>query len=153
MSKESLKCCVRKISVSSTPEEIVRQSLLRYMISHLGYPLEYLVVEKELSLISGLSCSLNEVPQRRADIVCYAKGIHSNHGLYPLLLIECKSTPLNEKVKNQVIGYNRYLQAYFVSIVNQNTFLTGWFDKVAQKYQFFSGLPPYQYLVKSIKIY
>ena len=127
MSSKSLNCLVRKTSVSSTPEEIVRQSLLHYLVDNLGYPLE-----------------------RRADIICFAKGIHPKFTLYPLLLIECKSVKLDGKVKNQVIGYNRFLRSYYIAIVNQSTMQTGWFDQSSGEYHFVDGILDYHQLLSSI---
>lgn len=143
MSRNSLKCLVRKSAVVSTPEELVRQSLLKYMIEQLGYPLETLAVEKGLDQMPHLKFNPAQIPNRRSDIVCFAKGIHPVHSLYPLLLIECKSVKLNAKVKNQVIGYNRYLRSLYIAIANEEEVQTGWFDPSINSYKFVNGLPKY----------
>lgn len=98
-----------------------------------------------------LQLASQEIPDRRADIICFAKDIHPNHSLYPLLLIECKSVKLNDKVKGQVIGYNRFLQSYFLGIVNQTEMMTGWYNRTTGEYQFVSGLPSFNQLLSSIK--
>ena len=150
MSSKSLNCLVRKTSVSSTPEEIVRQSLLHYLVDNLGYPLESIAVEKGLDQMPHISLSSHLIPQRRADIICFAKGIHPKFTLYPLLLIECKSVKLDGKVKNQVIGYNRFLRSYYIAIVNQSTMQTGWFDQSSGEYHFVDGILDYHQLLSSI---
>ncbi len=148
-----MQCRVRNVPVSETPEEIVRQSLLRRMIDEKGFPLGGIAVEKGLAQMPHLQLHSHQIPERRADIVCFANQIHPNHSLYPLLLIECKATPLNQKVINQVVGYNHYLQAYYIAIANQNQIQTGWYDLVKKRYFFIDGLPNYSELVNNINRY
>jgi hypothetical protein len=150
LSREQLSCRIRKISVSATPEELVRQSLLTWMIEKQGYPPENLAIEKGLHQMPHFSVSSEGVPERRADIVCFSKDIHPSYSLYPLLLIECKATDLSSKVKNQIIGYNHHLKAFFVSIANQQEIQTGWYDLSSKQYRFISGLPPYDSLLSSL---
>lgn len=121
------------------------------MVNSLGYPLESLAVEKGLDQMPHVQLTGQEVPCRRADIICFAKEIHPDYSLYPLLLIECKSVKLNNKMKGQVIGYNRFLQSYFLAIVNQTEMMTGWYDRTKCEYQFVDGLPSYPQLLSSIK--
>lgn len=123
------------------------------MVNSLGFPLENISVEKGLDQMLHLNISEQEVPERRSDIICFAKDIHSEHSLYPLLLVECKAVKLNDKVKGQVIGYHRYLQSYFIAIVNQSEAQTGWFNSSTGEYQFTEGLPTYQQLLDSIHVY
>ncbi|WP_041941585.1 type I restriction enzyme HsdR N-terminal domain-containing protein [Waddlia chondrophila] len=149
MSQGFLHCLVRKFSVASTPEEMIRQSLLSLMVNRLGYPLETLVVERGLDQMPHLNLNSRQIPSRRADIVCFAKGIHPKHSLYPLLLIECKSVKLDAKAKNQVIGYNRYLQSLFISLANAEGVQTGRFNPSMNGYEFINGLPRYADLVNS----
>ncbi len=105
---------IRKIWVAATPEEVVRQSWLKKMVCELGYPKELLVVEKELGELPHL---FNQaLPQRRLDILCYAK----KEGLTPLLLLECKDGRLSQQALDQVMGYNHFIQAPFVGLININ---------------------------------
>ncbi len=108
---------VRNCFVAATPEERVRQKWLQAMISDLGYPREFLAVEKELRHLPHLLHDPH-VPERRADIICFARGIHAEHPLYPLLLIECKQDILSAKALDQVMAYNYYVGAPFVAAVN-----------------------------------
>ena len=121
MSSDSkIHCQIRKELVAAQPEELVRQNLIHQMVHRLGYPPSGIVIEKGLRQMPHLTLTNQaNIPQRRADIVVFATGIHPQHDLYPLLLIECKATKLTPKVINQVVGYNHYLQAYFVAIANQ----------------------------------
>lgn len=132
------------------PEEQVRQSLLRHLCGSLGFPKSLIAVEKALSEVPHLKGSPEKPPLRRADILCFGKNIHPQHPLYPLLLIECKATPLNSKVINQVVGYNRYVGAYFVAIANQKTIRTGFYDTKSKEYRFIDGLPTYKDLLAAI---
>ena len=134
---------IRNRWVADEPEERVRQGLIRWMIEELGYPKELLVVEKALDQLPHLETYGEKIPDRRVDLLCFASGIHPDHSLYPLLMIECKAVPLTEAVKRQVIGYNRYVQAPFVAIVNQFEMQTGFWTEADQKYQFTAGLPTY----------
>lgn len=98
-----------------------------------------------------LSRGQHKLPDRRADLLCYAAGIHAQHMLYPLLLVECKAVKLTPKVINQVLGYNVYLQACFVAIANQDEIQTGWYDVTQKQYRFMDGLPEYAALLGALK--
>lgn len=104
---------VRKIWAAATPEEIVRQSWLRKMVQELQYPKELLIVEKEIGQLPHLAGV--SLPQRRVDILCYVKR---DDKLLPLLLLECKDEPLSLDALNQVLGYNHFIEAPFVGILN-----------------------------------
>jgi len=121
------------------------------MMGSLGYPQSLLVVEKELRHIPHLALHDQEVPERRADIICFGKGIHSEHELYPLLLIECKAVKLTSKVVSQVAGYNHFLKSYFIAVANKDEIQTGWYDAPSKKYRFVSYLPTYKNLMQAAK--
>ena len=111
MAKEVLYDEVRKLWVVATPEEIVRQNLLKKMMEKLSYPRELLSVERALG---DLCPGRQGVPFRRVDIACFAKG---KEGLFPLLLIECKeSASLAVSALAQVQGYNHFLGASFMAV-------------------------------------
>jgi hypothetical protein len=148
---ELVYCTIRKEWVALLPEEEVRQRLIKLMVEQLGYPISLLVVEKSLKQMPHLSRGERKLPERRADLLCYAPGIHKEHALYPLLLIECKAVKLTSKVISQVLGYNIYLQACFVAIANQEEIKTGWFDPATKQYRFAQGLPAYEVLCKGLK--
>lgn len=117
--RDSLFDPFRKAWVVATPEEKVRQRLLQLMTAQLGYPKHLLAIEKELSLIPHLK-GITDLPKRRADILCFAKEIHPDFPLYPLLLIECKEGEVGNEAKGQVLGYNHFVQAFYVAIAGEN---------------------------------
>lgn len=143
-------CRIRKMWVAATPEEKVRQYLLGYMIANLGFPEGGIALEKGLNQMPHLALVSQKIPDRRADIVCFAKGIHPRHELYPLLLIECKAVKLTPKVINQVTGYNHFMQSYYVCVANQDQIRTGWYDKEKKAYTFVDYLPAFADLLATI---
>lgn len=151
MSAKELYCPVRQLRVQVQPEEEVRQKLIHFLTERLRFPLSGLAVEKALHQMPHLALSGKEpLPDRRADIVSFAKGIHPEHDLYPLLLIECKAVPLNQGVIQQVLGYNRHLGAYFVAIANADEVQMGWHDPEKGETRFVPYIPTYDQLIRSI---
>lgn len=104
--------------VAATPEEMVRQKLLSMMINDLGFPKDLIAVEKELALLPHLKGNKG-LPKRRSDVLCFAKGIHKEHALFPLLLIECKEGDLSQDASEQALGYNHYVQAPYVALAGK----------------------------------
>lgn len=145
-------CSVRKIQVPSTPEEKVRQALIYLMVNELEYPLQSLAIEKSLSQMPHLAMEKGKIPSRRADILCLATCIHPSFELFPLLLVECKAVPITQKTLRQVVGYNYYLQAYFIAVANEREIQTGWYDSTQKDYSFINRLPKYSELLTSFKL-
>lgn len=143
-------CPVRRQWVAALPEERVRQHLLKHLITQLGFPPSLIVLEMALQQMPHLSPSQAQIPERRADIVCFAKEIHPHHDLYPLLLVECKAVKLTPKTLNQVTGYNHFLKACFIAAVNQNEVKFGWFDPKQQGYVYSDHIPAYKQLILSV---
>lgn len=150
MAVEQIYCCIRKMWVSATPEEKVRQNLLAGMIHSLEFPAGNIMVEQGLKEMPHLALSSLKMPIRRADIVVFAKGIHPQYNLFPLVLIECKAIKLNDKVLNQALGYNHFLQAYYLAIANQDAIKTYWIDKSKEELSSVDFLPPYKQLLNSL---
>lgn len=128
---------VRKKWLVATPEELVRQKILRYLTEKMGYPSHAIVIEKKLSELPHLQDQ--NVPDRRLDILCY-----ESRSYRPLLLIECKGIALQEKMLSQVMGYNAYIGAPLICLANEGEFLLGWSDETRPLP--FEGLPTYQTL-------
>lgn len=118
-----------------TPEERVRLSLLRMLEEDLGYPKELITVERGLREVSGDSTA----PNRRIDILAYEKG-----SMAPILLIECKAVPLKESMLDQVYGYNHFVGARSICLVNESQCIVG--IKNGESYSFQSSLPTYRAL-------
>ena len=95
---------VRKKWLVLTPEEWVRQNLIRHLIEVERYPEEMFKIE------TGLSVNQN---QRRSDILIYKD-------FSPHILIECKSMniSINEKVLNQALNYNLRYKAPLIILSN-----------------------------------
>lgn len=150
MSKpDQLFCTIRKRWITATPEEKIRQFYIQHMVENLCYPLNSIILEKNLNQLPHLDPSAHALlPTRRIDLLLLAKDLHPRFPFYPLLLIECKATPLNDKAMRQLMGYNHYLQACFVALANQQELRLGWMDPVSQIFQMSSGLPPYELLLK-----
>lgn len=104
---------IRKQILKGTPEERVRQRLLRKMIVELGFPKGLIAVEKN---VDG---------HRRFDIVCYA---NQKEGMVPLLLIECKADQVTEKGMRQAEGYNQSIGAPFLCIASADAIKTFWYE-------------------------
>jgi len=148
VTKPFIRCAIRKVPVEATPEEIVRQELLLRMLGPLGFPEGCIAVEKALRQMPHLALADCEIPDRRADIVCFAKGIHPDHDLFPLLLIECKAVKLTPRVINQVSGYNHYMGARFIAVANRDEVRLGWIDPETEQYTYIPYIPEYQELLK-----
>jgi len=136
----------RNKSVIETEEEKVRQKLFRHLTKDLGFPKELVAIEKKLSELP----LEHEVPSeinRRIDLLCFT---WNGSRMMPLLLIECKAARIDIKEKEQLIGYNTWVGAPFIALVNHEQTLTGYFDRYSKIYQFVSGLFSYDTLIKSI---
>ena len=96
---------LRKKSVTLTPEEWVRQHMIRYLIEYRNYPKSMIKVE------SGLKY---DKLQKRSDILVY-----NNQG-DPFLVIECKSPDMkiDEHVMHQVAAYSKSLKVKYIGVSN-----------------------------------
>ncbi|MBX9923354.1 MAG: type I restriction enzyme HsdR N-terminal domain-containing protein [Rhabdochlamydiaceae bacterium] len=138
---------VRNLWVVATPEEVVRQNLLKKMIYELSYPRELISVEKALSEIPFFASI--PAPMRRIDVACFAPKIHPKHALYPLLLIECKEDRREaEKAWQQVQGYNSFLKACFLAVAYPEGELFGFLE--GGELRLLSHLPSYLQLMQAI---
>lgn len=144
---DSLFCPLRKAWVAALPEEKVRQALIQKMTQHLGYPLGSMALEKSLCQLPHLEGKAS-LPKRRADLLVFSKNLHPRHALYPLLLVECKAVPITPKALRQIVGYNHFVSAYFIALVNQTTTYLGWLHPEQRDFTFQEGLPPYEILLK-----
>lgn len=126
------------------PEERIRQAWVQKMVRDLGYPRHLIALEKELASLPHLLHQ--KVPKRRADIIVFAKDIHPDYPLYPLLMIECKATKLLPHVASQVIGYNEFVKAPYIAIANETDLMLGHFAEEAGMICFERGLKNYEKL-------
>lgn len=101
----------RRLWVSLTKEEWVRQNVLQYLVQIKQYPSSLIAVEKEIQL--------GEL-KKRFDILVY----NAHHK--PWMMIECKAMDimLTEKVLHQVLRYNLSVPVPFLVITN-GSFMMG----------------------------
>ena len=126
------------MSKKTFPEEKIRQSLIAFMQEELSYPKEMISVEKALSAFPHLKGK--KVPNRRFDI-----AVFGTKEILPLLVIECKAVPLNQKAFDQVIGYNHLVNAPFIALANGKEVIT--LIKEGSEYRKVKGLPDYKVLL------
>lgn len=96
---------VRKKKVLLTPEEGVRQWLIKELSSKFNYPVHMLGCEHTLRL--------NNIPYR-GDLVVFGKK------LQPLLLAECKApeVKITTKTFDQILRYNLSLKVKYLLVTN-----------------------------------
>jgi type I site-specific restriction endonuclease len=119
---------LRKRYVTLTPEEWVRQHVIRYLMDGKGFPAGLLSVEGTITLFRMT---------KRYDIAAFDRQGH------PLLVVECKSydVALNEAVVDQVIRYNITLKAPYLLITNGIIHIA--LEKDAQGYRQIREVPEF----------
>ncbi|MCK6693153.1 MAG: type I restriction enzyme HsdR N-terminal domain-containing protein [Thermoanaerobaculia bacterium] len=96
---------IRRKQIVLTPEELLRQLVLLYLLEVKKYPSNRIRVE--------IGLLLNERP-KRCDLVVF------DAGLDPWLVVECKSpkVPLTQATFEQVARYNLQFKAPFLAVTN-----------------------------------
>lgn len=96
---------VRRKRVALTPEEGVRQGVIRFLHNEKKYPYELMQVEGTITL-NGMS--------RRCDIVVY------NTAMEPRMIVECKrpDVAITQKVADQACRYNTVLRVPWLLLTN-----------------------------------
>ena len=96
---------LRRKYVRLTPEEWVRQHLVQYLISGLGYPRGLIAIEKGIDLHGK---------RFRADVI-----VHDRAG-DAVLMAECKEpdVPISQETFDQIAAYNRVVQARCLLVTN-----------------------------------
>ena len=122
---------IRKKFLILTPEEWVRQNVVKYLIEEKNYPKSIINVEKNLK-INGLT--------KRYDVVVF------NTDGSILVLVECKAPEIkiSQATFDQIARYNLTLKAEYLMVTNG---LKHYFCKVDfknEKYQFLESLPLFQ---------
>jgi len=149
---DRLFCYIRKRWIKASPEEKIRQSLINYLKENLDYPLNQMIIEKGLECLPHLDPTLTpHFPIRRIDLLILAKDLHPHHPFYPLILIECKATHINEKAMRQVLGYNHFLKSCFIALANQHEVQLGWIEPGQNLLISKKGIPSYPLLLEHAK--
>ncbi|MDD4848870.1 MAG: type I restriction enzyme HsdR N-terminal domain-containing protein [Bacteroidales bacterium] len=126
---------VRKKYVSLTPEEWVRQHLIRFLIQERAVPMGRIKIEKILKI---------QTLNRRADVVVY------DDYAKPLLIVECKApqVKINQNVFNQISCYNKALNVNHLIVTNGIDHYYCTINHETRQIQFESDIPMYQELKK-----
>lgn len=124
---------IRKRHVAATPEEAVRQAVLRYLLDVIRVPTNLIGVEFSLA-------SLEPGNLRRADIVVWRPG---SGQLAPWLLVECKEprVRIDDAVAFQAGDYLKRIPCRFVMLSNGAD--TRYLEKDEKGYRLVAGLPFY----------
>jgi len=101
---------IRQQNLVLTPEEHVRQCLIRFLREERGFPRALFSIEK------GLTYSERK---KRYDLLVYDREAQ------PLLAMECKAPdiPLDEKAARQLAVYNSKIGAPFLLLTNGMLYL------------------------------
>ncbi len=128
---------VRGKLVYITPEEIVRQRMISYLLYELHVPKEMITVEARL-LEYGIRS------KRRADIIVH--GRNEDGTRYPVLVVECKAPDvyLDEKTHTQVFDYCDELGADYAVVVNGYEWFCYKYNADRQQYDEITQLPLYE---------
>lgn len=121
---------VRRKDIVLTPEELLRQLVVMYLLEVKNYPVNRIRVEVGITL-NGL--------QKRCDIVVFDAGIN------PWLLVECKSpkVPLTQATFEQAARYNLQLRAPFLAVTNGLSTFCCALDFEKQAFEYLKDLPEF----------
>jgi hypothetical protein len=121
---------IRKKHLVLTPEELLRQLVLLYLMEERMYPSSRIRSEQRVVI--------NDMP-KRCDILVYDRE------LKPWLLIECKSPKvrLTQETFDQAAVYNLRLQVPYMAITNGlNTYIST-LDHEQKTFNYLPDFPPY----------
>ena len=122
---------IRKKYLVLTPEEIVRQLIILYLIEEKGYPKNKIRVEMGLT-VNGLT--------KRCDILVFDDNFE------PVLLVECKAAfvKVNQKVFEQIATYNMTLQVPYLLVTNGPQNFCSYINRAAESFEFLAEIPTYR---------
>ncbi len=126
---------IRKKYILITPEEWVRQNLIKFLITEKKYPKSLIGVEVGLKLNSL---------QKRADVLCY------NSQAEPLLLVECKApnVKISQQTFEQIAQYNIHFRVKHLLVSNGLNHYACKIDFKNKSYEFLEDIPSYDDLQK-----
>lgn len=122
---------IRKRQVAATPEEEVRQALIRYLLDTVGVPANLIGVEFSLA-------NLEPGNFHRVDLVAWRPG---EGQLAPWLLVECKEPGcrIDDEVAWQAAGYLKRVPCTYVMLTNGRD--TRVLERAGEGYVMAKGLP------------
>ena len=126
--KRFIFCGIRNKYLVLTPEEIVRQLILIYLIEDRKYPKNKIAVEKQLIINNR---------KKRFDILVMDKEIK------PLILVECKApnVAISQMTFNQAAQYNLALNAELFIITNGKSTYCCSINYKNKQYDFLEEIP------------
>lgn len=121
---------IRKKFILLTPEEWVRQHVVRFLLEQKKYPVSHINVEKIIK-INGLT--------KRYDVVVFQPDGKI------LVLVECKApgVPISQNTFDQIARYNMTVNATHMMVTNGLNHYFCQMDHEQQKYIFLPDLPEY----------
>lgn len=136
--KESIYDTIRKKFVLLTPEEIVRQKVVLYLMNDLNVPLSAL--DEEISLKYYKFDS-----KKRPDILVLGKNIDTGD-VSPVVVIECKAPNicLSDEVIEQALFYADSLQSEYMLITNGTKHIICKYNYETNRYDDIDELPKYE---------
>ena len=122
---------IRKKYLILTPEEWVRQNLVRYFINNLNYPKGLIKTESSLKY--------NNL-KKRSDILIF------NNDMTHFLVVECKSykLKLNKSHLSQSAMYNKIYKSKYVMISNGLDHIVCKYDWNNDSFKFMKSIPKYR---------
>ena len=120
-------CFIRKNWMIYTPEEWVRQHVLRFLMDDLGYSASAIALEVSIP-INGM--------RKRADIVVYQQE-------KPYIMVECKAPhiAINQSTFDQIARYNIVLGGQLLMVTNGLNHFYCQMDFEQKRYNFLKELP------------
>lgn len=121
---------IRRKFVRLTPEEWVRQHLVRALTEHLGYPMGLIKLEPAITTSGG---------PRRPDVVAYGRDQR------PCLIAECKAptVALGQDVFEQVSRYNTVTGSPVLLVTNGLEHYCWRVDRATHSFDFLEQIPLY----------
>ena len=121
---------IRKKYVVLTPEEWVRQHVLRFLLEEKNYPASLIAVERQLKI---------HTRTKRTDIVVY------NTQGTPEVLIECKapSVKITQDAFDQIARYNLTANSSYLMVTNGLSHFFCQIDAENETYVFLKDIPAY----------
>ena len=122
---------IRKKYIIVTPEELVRQHLVHYLINQMKYPKSLISVEDGMKVNKMI---------KRSDLVVY------NQSGDIFLAVECKSAKvkLTQKTMDQLSVYNQHYKATFLALTNGLDVYICKINYDTKKIDFLDNFPKFQ---------
>lgn len=122
---------IRRKYVLMTPEEIVRQLFIRYLLNEQKTTRSRISVERQIMVFGQ---------KRRYDLV-----IHDRSGS-PLVLVEVKAPqiPLDQAVLDQIARYNMVIQVAYLIVTNGKQTWCMHIDTVHEQVKYLGDIPDFR---------